>query len=290
MLRETGVRGSMASFRDLLRFGLPYRVTQMGAFVLTFGDRYFLKAYHSLAVIGIYSLAYQFGFLLVYVAAMPFLQAWNPQRFELAKRPREERDRMYNRGLLYLNLVLVSAAAGIALFVGPVLTVMSDPSFHGAAKLVPIVLAAYVMQSWTDVVEIGIQVSEKTQYATYATWLSVLVILPLYLWLIPPLGGLGAALATLGSFSVRFFAFYWWSQKLWPVSYRWGPSLGLAAYATLAVGVSHLWSPEGWLARMGWAAALFLAYAGLAWFAGPLDREQRSKILDEVARLRGATA
>jgi len=290
MLGQTGVRGSVASFRDLLRFGLPYRVTQMGTFVLTFGDRYFLKAYHSLAVIGIYSLAYQFGFMLMYVATMPFLQAWNPQRFELAKQPREDRDRMYNRGLLYLNLVLISAAAGIALFVGPVLGVMSDPSYHGAARLVPIVLAAYVMQSWTDVAELGIQVSEKTHYATYATWLSVLAILALYLWLIPPLGGMGAALATLASFTLRFFAFYWWSQKLWPVSYRWGPSLGLVAYAVLAVAAGQLWSPETLPAQLGWAAALFLAYAGLAWFAGPLDRAERAEIWIQLARLRGARA
>ena len=137
------------------------------AYLLESGsDRYFLKVYHDLTVIGIYSLAYQFGFLLMYLATLPFMQAWNPQRFELARRPRAERDAMYNQGLLYLSLLLVSVATGIALFVTPVLQVMSDEAFHSAAGLVPVILAAYVMQSWTDVAELGIQVSGRTEYAT----------------------------------------------------------------------------------------------------------------------------
>ena len=76
--------------------------------------------------------------------------------------------------MLYLSLLLVSVATGIALFVTPVLQVMSDEAFHSAGRLVPVILAAYVMQSWTDVAELGIQVSERTEYATYATWISVI--------------------------------------------------------------------------------------------------------------------
>jgi O-antigen/teichoic acid export membrane protein len=292
VLPQTGVRASRRAAWNLLRFGIPYRFTQMGTFVLTFGDRYFLKLYHDLDTIGIYSLAYQFGFVLMYIATIPFLQAWNPQRFELASEPAEVRDPRYNQGLVYLSLLLVSAAAGIAIFVGPLLRIMSDPSFLPAAALVPVILAAYVVQSWTDVAELGIQVSERTQYATFATWTSVVAILALYLLLVPPLGGLGAALATLIAFAIRFFCFYYWSQRLWPVRYRWRPSLLLLGYATLAVCAGLLWSPEGLLAQIGWCCALFSCYLAMGWFGGPLSSEQRRRLLEMgrsgVAALAGA--
>ena len=287
MIRQVGLRTDGRTVRGLLRFGLPYRVTQMGTFVLTFGDRYFLKVFHDLTVIGLYSLAYPFGVLLMYLATLPFMQAWNPQRFELAHRPRAERDAMYNQGLLYLSLLLVSVATGIALFVTPVLQIMSDEAFHSAARLVPVILAAYVMQSWTDVAELGIQVSERTEYATYATWISVIAILGLYVLLIPPLGGLGAAIATLASFTLRFVCFLAWSQRFWPVSYRWRPSLLLLAYGTATVAGGLAWTPDGWLACVAWSALLFAAYALLAIFGGALDRDERNRLWDLARRHAG---
>ncbi len=157
MFRQVGFGTGREAARDLVRFGLPYRVAQAGTFILTFGDRLFLKAFHDLTTIGIYTLAYQFGFLVMYGAAIPFLQAWNPQRFEIAKLSRVERDAQYNRGLRYFALAVVTLSVAICLFVTPVLGVMSDPAFHPAAALVPILVAAYAFQAFTDVVEHGIQ-------------------------------------------------------------------------------------------------------------------------------------
>ena len=61
MIGRTGVRVSRAVVRDLRRFGVPYQITTAGAFILAFGDRFFLAHYDGAAEVGVYGLAYQFG-------------------------------------------------------------------------------------------------------------------------------------------------------------------------------------------------------------------------------------
>ena len=276
MLRETGFRISRTRLRELRRFGLPYQLVWAGTFVLTFGDRYFLQASHGATVVGLYGLAYQFGFLVGSLGYSPVLRAWNPQRFQLASEPRAVRDARYNEGLLYLNLVVITLGVGLSLFTTPVITLMASPAFHPAAAFVPVIVAAYVLQAWTDVAQFGIDVSEKTKYATIATWVSMIAILGLYGALIPPYGAMGAALATLGAFLLRFLLFYHFAQRLWPVSYEWGPSLRLTALGAIAVVVELYVRPAGTLAQVGVSTLLTLAYASAAWVTvlGPRDRRR----------------
>jgi O-antigen/teichoic acid export membrane protein len=267
MARETRVPPNAGAARDLRRFGLPHQVAMGGAFILTFGDRFFLQAFHGLAAVGLYGLAYQFGFLLVNLGASPYFRAWSPHRLQLAAAPREFRDERYNQGFRYLNLILVSLAVGISLFIRPILAIMSDPSFHPAAAMVPVILAAYLVQVWTEAVSLGIEVSERTKYVTYATWISVACILVLYTALIPRFAGMGAAVATLAAFVVRLVLVHHWSQKLWPVSWRWSWPLGLAGAGAGLVTINEVAAPGALVSQIGLAAALGLAYAGVVWAA-----------------------
>ena len=281
MLRQTRVLPSARAERDLRRFGMPHQVATAGTFILTFGDRFFLEAFHGLAAVGLYGLAYQFGFLLVNLGASPFFRAWSPQRLQLAASPREYRDDKYNRAFKYLNLIIVSLAVGISLFIRPALAIMSAPSFGPAARLVPVILAAYMAQIWTDAVSLGIEVSERTKYVTYATWISVVVILALYTALIPAFGGMGAAVATLAAFIVRLVLIYRWSQRLWPVSWRWSPSLGLVGVATAIVTTNMLVAPAAFTSQIVLAAGFGLLFAGVVWttFLSADDRVVLAKLV-----------
>jgi O-antigen/teichoic acid export membrane protein len=93
MVREVGLRFSRAATRSLLRYGVPMIGTQLATFIATFGDRYFLQAASNVTAVGLYTLAYQFGFVLASLGYMPFEAVWEPARFEIAKRP--DRDEYY---------------------------------------------------------------------------------------------------------------------------------------------------------------------------------------------------
>lgn len=283
LLRVNGFRFTRSAATDLRRFGIPYQFATAGNFVLVFGDRFFLQPTHGLAAVGIYSFAYQFGFLMYNLGIGPYSQAWVPQRYEIAAMPAEERDRAYNSGFFYLSLIAITVAVGIAIFAHPTLRIMSRSEFLPAADLVPIILAAYVIQGWGETAQFGINVSEKTQYSTYAVWISVVVVVLLYILLIPRFGGLGAAIATVAGFSLRTALFFLFAQRLWPVNYTWAPHVKLAVLASGIVIASYFLRSESLVREISLACALTLCYAGITW-AQIVTPGQRADILGAASR------
>jgi O-antigen/teichoic acid export membrane protein len=282
LVKDIGLQFSKDAARDLLRFGMPFVATQVATFILTFGDRYFLRRVSDTSAVGLYALAYQFGFLLAMLSEVPFSMVWEPARFEIAKRP--DRDDLYARGFIYFNLVLVTIALCIALFVGDLLHIMAAPAFHPAADLVPIILIAYVLQSWTLVHNIGIQVREQTAWYTLATWAGAIVALIGYALLIPRFYGLGAALATVASFAVREWAVYAVSQRLWPVRYQWGPVIRATLLAVAACVVGVLLPRSNLGVSLSLRVLVLLAYLGCVWQFGVLTASDRLNIRQFLRR------
>jgi O-antigen/teichoic acid export membrane protein len=264
LLRETGLRFSRQAGRDLFRFGMPLVVTQVATFFTTFGDRYFLQASQNETQVGIYALAYTFGFLLFTIGYTPFSSVWDPIRFEIATR--EDRDPIFNRAFIHMNVLLFTAATGIGVFAGDLLRLMSDPAFWPAVPLVPIILVAYILQGWAGFQEIGILVREQTRYVTIANWAAALVALVGYATLIPRYGGWGAAWTTAAAFALRAGLIYRFSQQLWPLHYTWTPIIRLFLLSALTVGTARA-LPElplgpsilvGFLLMSGYLAGVWL--------------------------------
>ncbi len=221
LVYHVGRRFSRAAFDDLLRFGLPLVHMQVATFILTFGDRYVLNRAADTATVGIYSLAYTFGFILILMGYTPFSRVWDPMRFEIAKRP--DRDVIYSRVFIYMNLLLVTMTVGIALFSHDLLRIVADPSFHAAAPLIPVILVAYLLHAWTRFHNLGIFIEERTQLFSIANWVAAAVSVVGYVILIPRYHAWGAAITTVVAFGIRQWMTYVWSQRLWRIEYRWGP-------------------------------------------------------------------
>jgi O-antigen/teichoic acid export membrane protein len=260
------MRLSRAIVRNLVRFGLPNQLTFAGSFIVTFGDRFFLQAHRSVSEVGLYALAYQFGFLLNQVAADPFLKAWDPQMYQLARLPAAERDPRLNRGLFFFSLFLVTGGVGLALGTPVLLRVMTTPAFRSAADVVPVILLAYALQGWMFLLKFGTDYAEQPGRFTIATWVSVVVTVVAYALLIPRWGGFGAAWATVIGFAVRLGVSYYWSQRLWPIAYHWGRVVALTACAVVVV-IAHRFVPAVALPQaIAGTVAGFGVYVLLVWF------------------------
>jgi O-antigen/teichoic acid export membrane protein len=212
--------------------------------------------------------------LPVTLAYLPFSQVWDPIRFELAQR--NDRDELYSRGFIYMSLMMVTMTLLIALFVGDFLRIVARPAFLPAAYLVPIILVAYVVGSWTAFMNLGIFMKEKTEWFTLANWVAAIVALAGYLFLIPRYLTWGAAVATAVAYIVRHVMVYAISQRLWPITYQWGPVVRLCGIAT-AVCLMSLLAPSmsvvlSLLLRLG----LFGLYVAGVWWGNvlrPADRQ-----------------
>jgi O-antigen/teichoic acid export membrane protein len=282
LLRQTGFHFDRKVVQDLRRFGVPYQITWAGSFLLTFGDRFFLQAGPGIAAVGLYSMAYQFGFLLSQLGATPFLNAWNPHRHQLVAMPKEARDIRYDHGFFYFNLLLVTVALGIAVFIRPVISVMTTPAFHTAASLVPIILLAYIAEAWSEVFRFAFDVTEQTRYSTYATWITVCVVLVLYAVLIPPYAAYGAAIATVLGFSLRATLVYRWAQRLWPIHYRWSRHLALLALGIAAAVAAWALPVHGIAAQVVAGIFSVMTYLGAVYLL--LLHEDERQLLARMTR------
>lgn len=290
--REVGFRLSWSAIRDLRRFAVPYQITTAGAFILTFGNRFFIRRYVGLDEVGIYGLAFQFGFLLASLTSAPILRAWTPQRHEQARLPRDERDRLFNRDLLFFSSLTIIGAAAIALFVEPVLGVMSAPAFHGASVVVPLIVLAFVLQAWSDTFMFNFDVSERPSCITIGTWLTVALSLGLYVTMIPRWGVAGAALSTVIAFATRLAIYWIWSRRVWPVTVEWSAHVRLLAAAAGAYLLYLLLGPSTLFAQFAVAFGAFTAFTLVSWFSTPRSRrdEVTSAIAPRWLRLRARFA
>lgn len=282
LLRHVGIRLSRRIGKALIKFGVPNQVSFAGSFIITFGDRFFLEQGHGLTVVGLYALAYQFGFLLGQVSAEPFLRAWEPQMFLLAKLPAAERDAQYNRSFFLFSVVLLTGAVGLALGTPVLLRLMTTSAYFGAASVVPVILLAYVLQSWMFLLKFGIDFAGKPGLFTAATWMSVVVTVVAYALLIPPYGMFGAAWATVIGFAVRLVATYVFAQRLWPIQYRFGRIGALVICAVVVVVGCQLTQADSLRDGLVVAVAGMTLYLLLAW-RSVLQKEERA-LIATVAR------
>ena len=234
MFRSTGVHWDRDIRTELSTFGRPYRLTGVGSYVLNFGDRFFLSSARGAAVVGTYGLAYQFGFGFAQFFCAPISRAWDPIRYQLATELPEVRNPIFLRVFNVTNVLLFSGFVLVVCFIRPLVQLLTTPAFYSAASLVPIIVAAYLVQFWTEWFTFQINISEKTQAYSRATILAAVVTLGFYTLLIPRYGAAGAAWATFGGFTFRMLLAYRSAQTLWPIPYKWGPATRLVVMALSA--------------------------------------------------------
>jgi O-antigen/teichoic acid export membrane protein len=182
-----------------------------------------------------------------------------------------------------LNLLLISAALGITLFASDGLRLLTLPAFYPAAKIVPVVLIAYIFQSWTGMQDVGIHLRERTEFITLANWIAALVAIAGYMLLIPRWLGWGAAIATVLSFGVRYLIILRVSLRFLPVHYQWTPVFRIIGLALGAALLSIAEPAEGIATSLAIRAAIFVLYVAAVWRAGVLTDDERSAVRDFIA-------
>lgn len=240
-LYSAGVHISLKVTATLMRFSGPLMLASVGSFYLTFGDRYFLRLFGDLADVGIYALGYKFGFMLIVLMWDPFEKIWATQRYEVHKRP--DALVIFQRTFVFMSILMLSAALGISLFVKDLLKIMSDPAFYQAYTIVPIILAAYVIQAWTSYCFFGLLLGQNTIQITYGTAIAVIVITVAYIGLIPFFGVYGAAWATVIGFIARLYWVYQKSKLDYDMQLPWA-KVGLLSGLAIGIYAASWLAPE----------------------------------------------
>lgn len=278
--KTVGTSFSKPMAKSMVLFGAPFIISNIGDFILTFSDRYFLKAYADLSIVGIYSLGYKLGFVLWMFPVQPILHIWNPQRFEIAKKPDVQETNA--KVFFFYNLLIISTALGISLFSHDLFRIMSSPGFWDAYKIVPFIMIAYIVQAWTAFGNFGVMYQGKTHYIASGTASAAVSIIILSFILIPHLHAYGAAIATILAFIIRFLIIFYYSQKEFRLSLPWGKCVVILIAAVSSYILSLLLKQDDVVMSFLINCTLFVIYIASLLLLPTFSRNEKKMMLNLV--------
>lgn len=284
IIKETKFRFSKPDLKAMLSFGLLLVPGNLGAWILTVSDRYFLLFLSTPHELGLYSLGYKFGLIIKGLIVGPFTLAWSPFFWSVAKE--ENAKEVYSSVLTYFVLVGMFVALALSVLSKDVLAIMATPLFYGAYKVIPLIALSYVLYGCYYILNIGYHISKKTKYSPLIIGIASTVNLCLNYLLIPTYGMMGAATATVISYLVLPIGAFLVSRRYYPIKYEWGRVSKIFLVALLIyAGSLYITNDSAIISGLLKAMMILLAYPTLLYVFGffkPVEI-QKGKDLIKVA-------
>ena len=239
ILRQFTWDFSVPLYRALMRFGLPYVPAGLAAIVIQVIDRPIMLLLTNLAVVGIYQMNYRLGIFMMLVVSM-YDFAWRPFFLSHASEPGAKD--LFARALTYCVAGMAGVFLAVSMFIGDLVRIrvfgryIIHPDYWGGLSIVPVVLLAYMFLGIYNNLVAGVYIEKKTQRLPMITLAGAVVNIGANFLLIPIMGMMGGALATLLAYAVMALVLYVDVRNFYPVRYEWGRIAHLAA----AAGVTYL--------------------------------------------------
>jgi len=282
-LSKTGLRISKTICKTLISFSLPMKLAAIGSFYLTFGDRFILNIYTDLTQVGIYSLGYKFAFIFTILFWDTFEKMWDAEKYAIMKRP--DAKIVYQKVFLYISVALIFFGLGMSLFTKDLLNIMSDPAFLDAYKVAPIVILAYIIQSWTRYCNFGILLANKTAHLAYSEIFASIIITVAYLTLIPAYGIYGAAWATVIGFTARFYWVNKRGKQLYDMELPW-KKINLIATLAIFIYVPSLLIPDNMVVSIALRSLLIVTFIISLLVIPVLSTKEKNELVKIVGRIK----
>ena len=215
--KNYGFNFSFGYLGRMLKYGLPLCPAMLFSWVIDFSDRYFLRYFLSLGNVGIYSLGYRFG-QIIYMVVLSFLMCWGPILFTIAKE-KNARETVAKLST-YIASGFMLAALIVSLFSRELVALMAEASYSSSYKVVPLITLSYYLFGVYMLFLSGIQVSKKVYKQPFILGIGAAVNILLNILLIPRMGIMGAAVATVATYLVIALWTYQVAQRSWHVPYN----------------------------------------------------------------------
>ncbi len=199
---------------DALKFGVPLIPHALSGWFKMGIDRIFLTMIVGTSATGLYSVGYQFGFI-VGMVALAFNQAYSPYLYKKLTNITEEGKRKLVK-LTYLYFVGILLFAGIISVIMPLFVAhFLNIRYNNSIEYIPWIAFGYAFQGMYLMVVNYIFYIKRTYILSLITFSAGVLHVVLSYILINKHGSIGAAQATTLSFFITFVCVWWWSAKVY---------------------------------------------------------------------------
>lgn len=217
--------------RSMLAFGLPMVPSGLAMWILTLLDRYFLKVFTTMDIVGVYSLGYKFATIMSMLVIVPFSLAWGPLMLKWYNE--ENAKELYAKVYKYFSIAGFFIALTISSFSKEVIHIMTTPPFYGAYTIVYLIVLSYLFHGFYMIFTAGCTFVRKTYYFPIATGVAALINTVLNILLIPHYQMMGAAVATVISYFVMTMLMYIFSERYYHIPFSFTDTIKIGFITTM---------------------------------------------------------
>lgn len=218
VLRRCGRSWDFGKLKEVVLYSYPFIFSSIVGIARGNADKFLINGLIGAEALGIYALALKFAQLLETLVGEPFRNAYGAFRFSVMKQENAAQIQADIFRLLMIGSLVI--AMGLSMYTIDVLRLMSDPSFHQAAYLLPLLLLAYMASIGVYVAQSGILIAKKTKYLIYISSLTAIVSVVSNYLLITWFSVQGACLAMLITALFGTGANEWVSRRYFKVDYE----------------------------------------------------------------------
>lgn len=211
--------------QSILKFGYPFFFSSFFTVLTEVFDRFLVDHYLGSEKAGIYYLGYRFG-LILNLFGISFKNSWLPHYYNFITNLKDDKPNYL--GKVFSKLLVVSAIVivPVSLFADDVFSFkyfgfqIFSAEYVEAASVIPFVLFGYMFAIFMSFYSLGPYISGKSIHFLSSDLLCFASNLLLNILLIPMIGIVGAAVATMAAFMIGAFYLNVISSKRIQVNYE----------------------------------------------------------------------
>ena len=205
-------------FKKLWSYGWPIMIAGLAFVVNEQLDKLFINKMMDKEIGGAYAACYKIAvFMTIFIQA--FRLGAEPFFFNHAK----EKNAPGTYALILKYFVIVGAF-GLLLITAFVDIIknelINDPSYHLAMEIVPYILLANLCLGIYHNLAIWYKLTDKTKYGMYFSIVGALITICFNIFLIPVIGFMASAYATLAAYGTMMILSYTFGKKYYPIPYE----------------------------------------------------------------------
>lgn len=267
--------------KKMLKFGLPYLPAAFASIIVQIIDVPIVERLTDTATLGLYRANYKLGiFMMLFVQMFAF--AWQPFFLENAKTVNAKE--IFAKVFTIFLVVVSSIWIILSLFIEDIVTIkimgrtILGAEYLSGLSIVPIILLGYLFNGLYMNFIAGIYIEEKTKYFPLITGLGAAVNVIVNISLIPSMGIMGAALATLASYVVMAVSLFIVAQKFYKIDYEYIKILKVFALM-LVNGVIYYYLSSEALLNLGVKLLIALGFISSIFILKVVEKEEFTKII-----------
>lgn len=234
---------SFASFdkellKKLYNYGLPFILILGVHWILTLSDRYMIEFLIGSREVGIYAMNYSFAQQTIMPIITIFMMAAEPIIFQkYGNDTIEEVNNTLNRVFVYFLLIIFPCIVGLSLTANDLSSIFIKADFREGFIVIPIISIGLLFLGVRQYLNKSLEIVNKSKEIAYISILAAVVKIIFNFILIPWIGYVGAAYATLIAYFVYFIASYFTSVNLTEIRIRFHFNHMKILLAALIMGV-----------------------------------------------------